>query len=493
MRKNKMSLPERDIRKSYSLATSLTTVVLILLLTVFQFVFMDDIFLIATRLNIVDAAEKIEALDFSDSSYKSRLSDYEAEYNLYFEIYSPRDVLIYTSQSNETIYVGEADTAELRPRIMKILSRKENKNGSYFEIRQEMYANAEYLVYGCFFGEDMALEAYYSVDVIKENAKTASIALAVLTGVVLAVILGFIAAISKLFALPIRQIKNTTRNMANMDFSDRCHSYRVKELDELSASINTLSDKLSEALDTLQNKNIQLEYDIRAEKKQDKARRSFIAGVSHELKTPISIIRGYAEGMKLGIGCDSTEEFCDIIIDESEKMNNLIVRLMEYMNFYSGAYKANCTCFNINELLDEIIRSRGLQLKEKGVELIFDVDGSYMGYSDTILIENIFNNYFSNALSHVDFEKRITVRASDVGDSYRIDVINTGKPIPGTDIENIWQSFYRADKSHSRQQGRFGLGLSVVATMQKIMGEKYGCENLADGVRFWFDIKKDNK
>lgn len=493
MKKQSIYLPKSNLRNTLSFTTCTTVLLVVILFTVAQFALMDDFFLLATKQNILDATLQIQSLDFSDDEYKTKLSDYEAEYNIYLEIYSPRDVLIYTSQSNDTIYQGSSDDGtQLKPRIMKILSRTENTDGSYYEIRREMFATAEYLVYGCFFGNDMAMEIYYSVDVITENAKTASIALAVLTFFIVVVIFGFILFISKMFSLPIRQITNTAKNMASLDFSERCRSYRIKEIDELSAGINTLSDTLSKTLDALKDENRQLEYDIQAEKKQEKARRSFIAGVSHELKTPIAIIQGYAEGMKLGIGCDSTEEFCDVIIDESQKMNNLIMRLMEYMHFSSGAYKANRTVFNISELLKEIIESRSLVIKEKDAKMELDIDESFEGFSDTILIENIFNNYLSNALSHLDYDRIIKVNAKDVGKSYRISVYNSGKHIPGTDIENIWQGFYRADKSHSRAEGRFGLGLSFVETMQGIMGEKYGCENVPGGVVFWFDIKKKN-
>ena len=105
-------------------------------------------------------------------------------------------------------------------------------------------------------------------------------------------------------------------------------------------------------------------------------------------------------------------------------------------------------------------------------------------------MENIFLNYLSNAISHIDYDKIIKVTAEDMGKSYRVKVFNTGKPIPGTDIENIWQSFYRADKAHSREEGRFGLGLSFVASIQEMTGEKYGVENKPGGVEFWLDVKK---
>jgi signal transduction histidine kinase len=251
-----------------------------------------------------------------------------------------------------------------------------------------------------------------------------------------------------------------------------------------------LSNSLSDALEKLKTENRKLETDILYERKLEKARRSFISNVSHELKTPIAIIKGYAEGMKMGIGCDSTEEFCDIIIDESDKMNNLIIRLMEYMKLYSGAYKLYSSEFNLVEVLGSCAESLQPKMDEKEITLDFKVSPEFVAESDALMIQNIFSNYLSNAISHAEFDKIISVTAEDIGKSYRVRVFNTGKQIPGTDIENIWQSFYRADKSHSREEGRFGLGLSFVATIQQMTGEKYGVENKTDGVEFWFDIRK---
>ena len=374
---------------------------------------------------------------------------------------------------------------------MKILQSLERNEDSYYEIRQEYYATARYLVYGHFFDEDdMSLEIYYSVELIEKNAEVASTVMFHLCMMIMVLIVTLSIRVGYLFFLPLRRMTEQTKKMANLDFSAKCPTHRISDLNELGASINTLSRSLSIAMEELQSENRQLETDILHERKQEKARRSFISNVSHELKTPIAIIKGYAEGMKMGIGCDSTEEFCDIIIEESDKMNNLIIRLMEYMKLYSGAYKIFSSEFNLAEVLGECAGNLSAKIEEKDIKYICEVDTDFTAFSDAVMVQNIFTNYLSNAISHIDFDKIIRVTATDVGTAYRIRVFNTGKPIPGTDIENIWQSFYRADKSHSREEGRFGLGLSFVSTIQEMMGEKYGVENKVDGVEFWFDVKK---
>lgn len=490
---NKNKKYKSDLKRRFSLVSISAVLIFITVFSALQFYFMDDIFALASRISMLDIANKIEEIDYSTDTYPVILSEYETENNIYIEIYSPKDTLIYTTQTNETVYdkaESATETVEMKPRVMRLLSQSPRRDGSYFEIRQEHFTSAQYIVYGSFFGDDMGLILYSSIDVIKENARVSSWALFALSVFAVIMFFGITFYYANLFTDPIRKIISTTKKIAGMNFDESCPSFKIKELDELSENINILSTSLNKALTDLKMENWQLEMDIETERKTDKARRSFIANVSHELKTPISIIQGYAEGMKYGIGCDSTEEFCDIIIEESQKMNSLVVKILELLHYGSGAYPMKQNKFSLNELISDCVQKRMVQLDERGISYNQMIDEIYIGYGDKELITNVFSNYLSNALSHIDFEKVLSVKAEDIGSSYRISVFNTGKPIPGTDIENIWQSFYRADKSHSRKEGRFGLGLSIVAAIQDLHGEKYGVINGEKGVEFWFDVKK---
>ncbi len=494
MKKKKRNPSQLNIR--YLLISVSTVLLCIAVFALVQSVLMYDIFLAAVKHDMVDSAEKIAEIDFKKKDYQKILADIEADDNLYIEIYQPRDTLIYTTKSNEAIYDTSSDgdknpgDVELKPRIMKILQRIENEDNSYFEFREEYFLSAQYLVYGCFIGDDMSLEMYYSADLIEANSEIARTVLFYLSIMIMVLIVSLSVHVGFMVFRPLRNMIDNTKRMANMDFSAKCPPYKIRDLNELSASINTLFRSLGVAMERLQSENRQLETDILKERRLEKSRRSFISNVSHELKTPIAIIKGYAEGMKMGIGCDSTEEFCDIIIDESDKMNNLIIRLMEYMKLNSGAYKLFSTEFNLAEVLSECAEGLSSRIEEKEIQYIADINPDFIAYSDALMVQNIFTNYLSNAISHADFDKIIRVTVNDVGTSYRVRVFNTGKPIPGTDIENIWHSFYRADKSHSREEGRFGLGLSFVASIQEMTREKYGVENKTDGVEFWFDVKK---
>lgn len=482
-----------NLKRRYSLISIVVIVICISVFSVLQYLYMDDIFLIEKKHDMKEIAAEIASFDMNDESSLSALADMESAHNLYIEIYSPREKLIYTSRSNETVYdkvSGSSSPIELKPRIMKIISRSEQSDGNYFEVRQEYFATAEYMVYGSFFGDDSVVELYTSIDVLKENAQTASEAVLAISVFILVAIFAATAYYLTLVTNPIRKITKTAKKMATLDFSESCPPFRTKELNELSENINILSGRLDKALTELKKENRQLESDIRLERKLEKTRRSFIANVSHELKTPISIIQGYAEGLKYGIGCESKEEYCDIIIEESQKMNNLVIRIMEYMLYGSGNLELKNESFSINELIKSYFSTVENSILKNDAEVTVRIDPSYIGYGDKELLSHVFSNYFTNALTHLDFERKITVSAKDMGEHYRITVFNTGKPIPGSDIENIWQSFYRADKSHSREEGRFGLGLSIVSSIQELHNQGYGVSNKKGGVEFYFDIKK---
>ncbi|MGN0448587.1 MAG: ATP-binding protein [Acutalibacteraceae bacterium] len=451
---------------------------------------MDNIYAFAAKIMMINSSKDISELNFNDDNYLPTLSDYEANRGIYVEIYSPRDVLIYTTIDNRFVFADEeTDNDKLAPRYMKIISHAENNDGSFFEIREEVFASAQYMVYGCFFGEESSLLIYYPLDVIRENARTASWVLFALSLFALLTYFIIVFAFAVAFTKPLEIINGVTKKIQSLDFSQSCPKFKIRELDELSDSINNLSFSLENALDDLKNKNRQLEHDIEKERALEKSRRSFVANASHELKTPISIIQGYAEGMKYGIGCDSTEEFCDIIIEEATKMNELIIKLMELLH-YGTNYKLKSEAFNFADLINQQLSALKKVFDEKNIRVIRDYPENMECYGDPALLNIVLSNYISNAISHTENENEITVSAVETDRIYKIKVFNTGKQIPGTDIENIWQSFYRADKAHSRKEGRFGLGLSIVMTIQELHKEDCGVINKQNGVEFWFDVKK---
>lgn len=485
-RKNKSSLAQR-----FSLVSFVAIFICVTLFSLVQFIFMDDIYALAAKISMLDAAGEISLIDFDSKDYLPMISDYETSKGIYIEIYSDQGNLIYTTEGNDYIYnPTEKDNQILQPRNMKLLSHSDRDDGSYFEMREEAFATAQYIVYGTFFDGNKSMQIYYPVDTITKNAETASWVLFALCIVALVLYYSSIVFFALAFTRPVSRINSTAKKIAKLDFTEHCPSFRLHELNELSESVNTLSHSLEDALNSLKVENRQLEYDIRKERELEKSRREFVANASHELKTPIAIIQGYAEGMKYGIGCDSTDEFCDIIIEESEKMNSLVIKLLEFLHLGSGEYPLSIQEFYLDCLLVEHLDSLKNLLQDKDISLECSIGSSLPASGDPTLLKIVFNNYLSNAVSHAGGEKIIRVTVKEMKDCYRVFVFNTGSAIADTDLQNIWQSFYRADKSHSRKEGRFGLGLSIVSSTQRLHGCDFGVENKENGVEFFFDVKK---
>ncbi len=294
---------------------------------------------------------------------------------------------------------------------------------------------------------------------------------------------------------PIKQMVQITDKMSKLDFGEKLPPTKVLELSELSDKINTMSDTLDSALTDLQEKNDKLQQDIENERTLDNLRQVFISGVSHELKTPIAIIQGYAEGAMTFIDDNpqAAKEYCTVIMDESVRMNQMVMKLLEITKYDSGAYVPTNEIFSIRDMIAQWFAKESNSLTEQGITAVNDISADIYGEGDSIILASVANNYLSNAVSHVDGEKIIRTYTENLPEVYRVWVENTGNPIADKDIDKIWNSFYRADKAMSRSQGRFGLGLAIVASIQKLHGQGYGVENTQNGVRFYFDIRKAEK
>ncbi len=444
---------------------------------------------------LLSIADEIKTYDLMSKSFYQNIAQLEITTNAYIEIYLLPDIIIYSTKSNNYLYDSDSDSAstpEPKEKNLKILEQPEiNPDGSFFDKKQEIRGTAKYIVYNSVINDDYAVKIYLSLDVIESNAMLFRTFIMILCVLVILILIAVHIIYENLVTRPLITINNSAKQLAALNFDVKCPTSSIVEMDELGKNINLLSTSLDMALFDLQEKNKQLELDIQKEQQLDKARTEFISNASHELKTPIAIIQGYAEGLKVGIADkDSTDEYCDIIMEETQKMNTLVVRMLEICQYESGGYKLMSQSFNIYDEVYRYLRRRIKLLKEDGITLVININPEYRGYGDISKIETIINNYVSNAVSHVKNENLIVINCQPAGDKYRLSVFNTGSIIADEDIDNIWSSFYRADKAHSRATGRFGLGLSFVKSIQELHNNSYGVINRDNGVEFWFDISK---
>ena len=227
----------------------------------------------------------------------------------------------------------------------------------------------------------------------------------------------------------------------------------------------------------------------------DEMRKEFLSNVSHELKTPIALVQGYAEGLKECINDDpeSREFYCDVIMDEAGKMNKLVKNLLTLNELEFGNEVVTMERFDLASMIHNMLRSMQVLFEQKDVKLVYDVQEPVYAWANEFKMEQVLNNYISNALNHVDGEKIIKITIQRQDGHVRAGVFNTGKPIPEEDVGRIWDKFYKVDKARTREYGGSGVGLSIVKAIMESMHQQYGVINYDNGVEFWFELDDKNE
>ena len=222
-------------------------------------------------------------------------------------------------------------------------------------------------------------------------------------------------------------------------------------------------------------------------------RKEFLSNVTHELKTPIALIQGYAEGLKDNISEDaeSREFYCDVIIDEASKMNKMVKKLLTLNQIEFGNQMVELERFDIAALIRSVLDNSEILLKQNEIRVQFEQTGPAEVWADEYMIEEVVTNYLTNAIHYAANEKVIDIRILREEGRVRVSVFNTGDPIPEEETEKIWIKFYKVDKARTREYGGNGIGLSIVKAIMEAHNKPYGVINHSNGVEFWFELDAD--
>lgn len=291
---------------------------------------------------------------------------------------------------------------------------------------------------------------------------------------------------------PLQQLTDISKRMVDLDFNakyetDQSNSYEVEELGN---HINRLSENLERTISELKTANVELQDDIEKKIQIDEMRKEFLSNVSHELKTPLALIQGYAEGLQECINDDaeSREFYCEVIIDEADKMNRMVKKLLTLNQLEFGNDQVIMERFDMTELIRGVANSTRILMEQKGIRLELENSEEAWVWGDEFKVEEVITNYMSNAINHADGEKLIRVFYTRSEDKLRVSVFNTGQPIPEEDIEKIWVKFYKVDKARTREYGGSGIGLSIVKAIMDSFHQRCGVINHEDGVEFWMEL-----
>ena len=284
----------------------------------------------------------------------------------------------------------------------------------------------------------------------------------------------FILIFSKKITKPIIEMSNVAENISNLEFDKRVNIESQDEIGKLGESINKISEKLSTSINDL---------------KQDVERRKqLVSNMSHELKTPIGIIKGYAEGLKYGVVDDKEkmEKYCSVLVEECDRMDKLVQELLNHSKMEAGMVKLNITSFDIGEFISKIVERFNPTFIDKGITFDFKCVNNYVISADRDMLEKAINNFITNAIDYVEGRNFIQLTAEKKENGIKISVFNTGNHIPMEDFEKIWDLYYKVDKARSRKYGGHGLGLAIVKLIVQLHGGITKVENVDEGVSIFF-------
>ena len=404
-------------------------------------------------------------------------SDYDIDFE---KICSNGNLTILIITSDGTVVRSSTNGVEnLRMQFMEIIMASVQNDDMHLNMKvlkatdnyvmgekEDTRLESDYLILWGTLADGNLLLARTPLESIKESAQVSN-RLLMDVGVVAVIVSGIIIFfVTRRITNPILRLTDISKKMAEFDFDAK---YEVKGDNEL-------------------------KIDIEKKEQIDEMRKDFLSNVSHELKTPLALIQGYAEGLQECVQDDpeSRNFYCEVITDEAEKMNRMVKKLLTLNQLEFGNDAIVMERFDITELIRGVTASNAIILEQKGAILEFDEQPLFV-WADEFKIEEVITNYLSNAINHLEGENRIKISYKCKQDVVRVSVFNTGKPIPEEDIDNIWIKFYKVDKARTRAYGGSGIGLSIVKAIMDSMHQQCGVINHEDGVEFWIELDTSNR
>lgn len=298
----------------------------------------------------------------------------------------------------------------------------------------------------------------------------------------------FIALIfSRTVTKPILNLSHVADRMANMDLDIVAQSRSNDELSVLAMSLNTLAYNLKGSMGQLREQNEQLETKYELKQQQEGARKVFVANVSHELKTPLGIIKSYMEAIKDGVKIEKQQYYMDVILDEISKMDDLIVEMLTLSKFDEGMilysfelFDADLLVKDLNMLFDEQLKISNLKLEIK----------TPLGcvFADKEKIYQTLTNLVSNAVKYATPSTTIRIESIQINRHIEFYIHNECTPFTEEELEKVWERFYKIDASHNRDIEGSGIGLTIVKSILEGHKAKYGVYNTSKGVCFYFQL-----
>lgn len=312
------------------------------------------------------------------------------------------------------------------------------------------------------------------------------VSLAIWFAFVIAIVLVVDFLMGHFISKPIAKLNQTARKMTKLDFSVPCTITTNDEFGELAVSLNTMADNLQQALAKLEAANMQLERDVEQERRLLAERKELVDQLSHEMKTPLGVIRAYAEGLQDETDEAKKQKYSEIIIAETERMSRLITTLLDLSALETGASRLIPERFDFVEFLETVAGRLLIDAPDANFELHYELpEHKVYVYMDKARMEQVLDNLIVNAKKNVQPGGILKLSLMEQAGALHFSIYNQGALIPQENLAKIWTKFYRG--SNSKYSGT-GLGLAIAAQILSMQALDFGVKNCSDGVQFYFSI-----
>lgn len=462
--------------------------ILLVLLWLFQTVFLDS-FYKSVKVNEVKQSAAAIVKNLGDENLADFMDDMAAGNDVYIELATGGGTRIYSSDAAREFILEKMPVYDKLKLILKTINNGGEFLGYYnresfgehgynidrfFEKPPDMGPPLENILYSRAVsdksGETVIVFINSVISPVDATVKTLRVQLCYITGMMIlfSVILAFF--IARKVARPIQSINDSAKILASGKYDVAFDSSGYREINELSDTLNRTARELGKVEDL---------------------RKELIANVSHDLRTPLTLIGGYAEVMR-DLPDENTPENAQVIIDETARLSNLVNDLLNLSKIQSGVQTLNLSEFNMTRLISRVIKRIGELVKKDGYKIEFLYDGEVSVRADETLISEAFYNLVINAVNYTGEDRSVTVRQSVMGHKVKVEVIDTGEGISPEELPLIWDRYYKADKSHKRPVAGTGIGLSIVKSIIEMHKGEYGAVSKdRQGSKFWFILDSE--
>jgi len=460
--------------------------VMLLLLWLFQIVFLDSFYKAIKIQRIKEAGESI-GKNIDNEEIQALIEGIARQNELHIRIADEEGILRYDVSAIPEPLINPLSRQEMlsyfqkivaeRGSFLQVLERKNNRGEVNDRIRwidrvpPHEVAMPEIILYGYLVetaqGEAMMVMIQAAITPVDATVETLRTQLYYITGILLVLSLLLTYLISNRISRPIIKMNNTAKEFAKGKYDTPFDGKGYLEISELSDTLNYARKELS---------------------KVEGLRRELIANVSHDLRTPLTMITGYGEVIR-DIPGESTPENVQIIIDEARYLTTLVNDMMDISKLQSGAQQVVATEFNLSACIRTILKRYAKLTEQQGYQIVFQSEGDAWVKADEIKISQVVYNLINNALTYTGSDKRVTVLQTITKDKVKIEVIDTGEGIAQDQLSLIWDRYYKLDKPHRRSAMGTGLGLSIVKSILELHGAAFGVDSqVGYGSTFWFEL-----